>query len=183
MIPASPDGSVSVIQILDDADVASASPARNCGPFYPRQLCSWTNRTASTDELRAAILCFDNLASGHRTHGWATRAAGYRAAISCVGTFATCRLPPECPLIGVHRMCTVDGQNVAFDPPQKSRPWSHGAGRSAHGSSPAEPPPSIDQAINSPFSQKNAGSRLKCQLYSAPERAAFGSQQFRPDWR
>jgi len=28
-------------------------------------------------------LCFDDLASGYRTRGWATRAAGYRAAISC----------------------------------------------------------------------------------------------------
>jgi hypothetical protein len=33
--------------------------------------------------MRAAILCFDDLASGYRTRGWATRAAGYRAAISC----------------------------------------------------------------------------------------------------
>jgi len=29
-------------------------------------------------------LCFDDLASGYRTRGWATRAAGYRAAISCI---------------------------------------------------------------------------------------------------
>src|SRR6266481_2662942 len=42
--------------------------------------------------MRAAILCFDDLASGYRTRGWATRAAGYRAAISCPGTFETCRL-------------------------------------------------------------------------------------------
>ena len=42
--------------------------------------------------MRAAILCFEDLASGYRTRGWATRAAGYRAAISCVGTFETCRL-------------------------------------------------------------------------------------------
>jgi hypothetical protein len=34
--------------------------------------------------MRAAILCFDDLASGYRTRGWATRAAGYRAAISCI---------------------------------------------------------------------------------------------------
>jgi hypothetical protein len=39
--------------------------------------------------MRAAILCFDDLASGYRTRGWATRAAGYRAAISCHGTFRT----------------------------------------------------------------------------------------------
>ena len=39
----------------------------------------------------AAILCFDDLASGYGTRGWATRAAGYRAAISCFGTFETCR--------------------------------------------------------------------------------------------
>jgi len=39
--------------------------------------------------MRAAILCFDDLASGYRTRGWATRAAGYRAAISCVGTKQT----------------------------------------------------------------------------------------------
>ena len=38
----------------------------------------------SMDELACgelASLCFDDLASGYRTHGWATRAAGYRAAI------------------------------------------------------------------------------------------------------
>ena len=119
MIPASPDCSVSVIQILDDADVASASPARNCGPFYPRQLCSRTSRTASTDELRAAILCFDNLASGHRTHGWATRAAGYRAAISCFDTFETLRHAHgrgECLFIGVDRQWSIRGQNDAIDP-------------------------------------------------------------------
>ena len=28
------------------------------------------------------FLCFDDLASGYRTHGWATRAAGYRAAMN-----------------------------------------------------------------------------------------------------
>jgi hypothetical protein len=39
--------------------------------------------------MRAAILCFDDLASGYRTRGWATRAAGYRAAISCLGTERT----------------------------------------------------------------------------------------------
>jgi hypothetical protein len=33
-------------------------------------------------------LCFDDLASGYGTRGWATRAAGYRAAISCNGTFS-----------------------------------------------------------------------------------------------
>src|SRR6266436_1469757 len=33
----------------------------------------------------AAILCFDDLASAYGTRGWATRAAGYRAAISCQG--------------------------------------------------------------------------------------------------
>jgi hypothetical protein len=34
-------------------------------------------------------LCFDDLAAGHRTHGWATRAAGWSAATLCVGTFET----------------------------------------------------------------------------------------------
>ena len=47
-----------------------ASWARNCGPFYPRPPCSQTSRTAS-----------DDLASSCRTRDWATRAAGYRAAI------------------------------------------------------------------------------------------------------
>ena len=41
--------------------------------------------------MRAAISCFDDLASGYRTGGWATRAAGYRAAISCHGTKRTNR--------------------------------------------------------------------------------------------
>jgi len=38
-------------------------------------------------------LCFDDLASGYRTRGWATRAAGYRAAISCFGTKPTSPWP------------------------------------------------------------------------------------------
>src|SRR6266571_3487951 len=64
------DCTVSVIQILDDADAASRILGGNCGPFYPRPPCSQTSRTAS-----------DDLASSCRTRGWATRAAGYRAAI------------------------------------------------------------------------------------------------------
>jgi hypothetical protein len=36
-------------------------------------------------------LCFDDLAAGHRTHGWATRAAGWSAATLCHGTFETCQ--------------------------------------------------------------------------------------------
>jgi hypothetical protein len=40
-------------------------------------------------ENALASLCFDDLASGYRTHSWATRAAGYRAAISCIGTSET----------------------------------------------------------------------------------------------
>src|SRR5882757_4721517 len=64
------DCTVSVIQILDDADGAFHTWARNCGPFYPRPPCTQTSRTAS-----------DDLASSYRTRDWATRAAGYRAAI------------------------------------------------------------------------------------------------------
>jgi hypothetical protein len=40
-------------------------------------------------------LCFADLASGYRTRGWATRAAGYRAAISCFGPKQTRRGHPE----------------------------------------------------------------------------------------
>src|SRR6202043_3524573 len=46
---------------------------------------------------------FDDLAAGHRTHGWATRAAGWSAATLCVGTFETCRPFEQCPLSGVTR--------------------------------------------------------------------------------
>jgi hypothetical protein len=37
-----------------------------------------------------AIFGFDDLASGYGTHGWATRAAGYRVAISCTGAKRPC---------------------------------------------------------------------------------------------
>jgi hypothetical protein len=43
---------------------------------------------------------FDDLASGYRTRGWATRAAGYRAAISCVGTFRTHAAGPMMSVYG-----------------------------------------------------------------------------------
>jgi hypothetical protein len=85
------DCSVSVIQILDDADAAF----RILGAGL-RTVLSVTTMFADkphrlNGRMRAAISCFDDLASGYRTRGWATRAAGYRAAISCSGTFETCR--------------------------------------------------------------------------------------------
>jgi hypothetical protein len=85
------DCSVSVIQILDDADAAF----RILGAGL-RTVLSVTTMFADkphrlNGRMRAAILCFDDLASGYRTRGWATRAAGYRAAISCFGTKRTRR--------------------------------------------------------------------------------------------
>src|SRR5712691_10137395 len=85
------DCTVSVIQILDDADAAF----RILGAGL-RTVLSVTTMFADkphhlNGRMRAAILCFDDLASGYRTRGWATRRAGYRAAISCSGTFETCR--------------------------------------------------------------------------------------------
>ena len=85
------DCTVSVIQILDDADAAF----RILGAGL-RTVLSVTTMFADkphrlNGRMRAAILCFDDLASGYRTRGWATRAAGYRAAISCFGTFETSR--------------------------------------------------------------------------------------------
>src|SRR5260370_14744533 len=85
------DCTVSVIQILDDADAAF----RILGAGF-RTVLSVTTMFADkphrlNGRMRAAILCFDDLASGYRTRGWATRAAGYRAAISCVGTKRTWR--------------------------------------------------------------------------------------------
>ena len=83
------DCTVSVIQILDDADAAF----RILGAGL-RTVLSVTTMFADkphrlNGRMRAAILCFDDLASGYRTRGWATRAAGYRAAISCIGTKPT----------------------------------------------------------------------------------------------
>jgi hypothetical protein len=88
------DCTVSVIQILDDADAAF----RILGAGL-RTVLSVTTMFADkphrlNGRMRAAILCFDDLASGYRTRGWATRAAGYRAAISCFGTFETCQRTP-----------------------------------------------------------------------------------------
>src|SRR5258705_8069227 len=54
--------------------------------------------------MRAAILCFDDLASGYRTRGWATRAAGYRAAISC--------FDPSLPF--GDQFCCVAHQRILF---------------------------------------------------------------------
>ena len=95
------DCTVSVIQILDDADAAF----RILGAGL-RTVLSVTTMFADkphrlNGRMRAAILCFDDLASGYRTRGWATRAAGYRAAISCVGTFRT----SQC----IRRMSAVEG--------------------------------------------------------------------------
>ena len=89
------DCTVSVIQILDDADAAF----RILGAGL-RTVLSVTTMFADkphrlNGRMRAAILCFDDLASGYRTRGWATRAAGYRAAISCVGTKRTCKAQPR----------------------------------------------------------------------------------------
>src|SRR5467141_676300 len=82
---------VSVIQILDNADAAfrilCAYVDRSIRDHHVRRQAAPPQRT----NWRAAILCFDDLASGYRTRGWATRAAGYRAAISCVGAFETCQ--------------------------------------------------------------------------------------------
>ena len=94
---------VSVIQILDDADAAF----RILGAGL-RTVLSVTTMFADkphrlNGRMRAAILCFDDLASGYRTRGRATRAAGYRAAISCVGTFETCRLRRASPSSGAKR--------------------------------------------------------------------------------
>ena len=89
---------MSVIQILDDADVAfrisgaelrTVLSATTMLADKPHRL----NGRLACSEL--ASLCFDDLASGYRTHGWATRAAGYRAAISCPGPFETCRRHPK----------------------------------------------------------------------------------------
>src|SRR5713101_4925934 len=78
MISAFSDCTVSVIQILDDADAAF----RILGAGM-RTVLSVTTMFADkphrlNGRMRAAILCFDDLASGYRTRGWATRAAGYR---------------------------------------------------------------------------------------------------------
>src|SRR6267378_1293387 len=85
------DCSVFVIQIPDDADAAF----RILGAGL-RTVLSVTTMFADkphrlNGRMCAAILCFDDLASGYGTRGWATRAAGYRAAISCVGTNRTKR--------------------------------------------------------------------------------------------
>jgi hypothetical protein len=69
------DCTVSVIQILDDADVAFRSSGAEL-----RTVLSAT--TIARRQAAPPQRVFDDLASGYRTHGWATRAAGYRAAIS-----------------------------------------------------------------------------------------------------
>jgi hypothetical protein len=68
------------IQILDDADGAFRISGTELRTVLSATPCSQTGRTAST--------CFHDLAFGYRTHGWATRAAGYRAAISCMAEVA-----------------------------------------------------------------------------------------------
>jgi hypothetical protein len=70
MIATSPIARCPSFKFLTMQMEPSASWARNCGPFYPRPPCTQTSRTAS-----------DDLASSYRTRDWATRAAGYRAAI------------------------------------------------------------------------------------------------------
>ena len=93
MISASPIARLSVIQILDDGDAAF----RILGAGL-RTVLSVTTMFADkphrlNGRMRATILCFDDLASGYRTRGWATRAAGYRAAISCLDPSRTSAAP------------------------------------------------------------------------------------------
>src|SRR3982074_1367323 len=63
------DCTVSVIQILDDADGAFHILGAKLRTVLSATTCTQTSRTAS-----------DDLASSYRTRDWATRAAGYRAA-------------------------------------------------------------------------------------------------------
>jgi len=70
--------------------------------------------------MRAAILCFDDLASGYRTRGWATRAAGYRAAISCVGTNRTNRTGLTMSVDRGRPEVTFQGREDRFYPVRKS---------------------------------------------------------------
>ena len=85
---------VSVIQILDDADAAF----RILGAGL-RTVLSVTTMFADkphrlngrTSAQRFCVLTI--LPPVTATRGWATRAAGYRAAISCFGTRRTFRLP------------------------------------------------------------------------------------------
>jgi hypothetical protein len=65
-------------------------------------------------------LCFDDLASGYRTRGWATRAAGYRAAISCHGPFETSRRLVKRSAIGEDRKWPAHGQYDEIDPSRSS---------------------------------------------------------------
>lgn len=73
---------MSVIQILDDADVTFRISGAEL-----RAVLSVTTMLADkphrlNGRTSAQPFCvFDDLASGYRTHGWATRAAGYRVAI------------------------------------------------------------------------------------------------------
>src|SRR5450755_4361615 len=91
MIFASPIARVSVIQILDDADAAfrilgaGLRTVLSVTTMFADKPHRLNGRNARSDFV------FDDLASGYRTRGWATRAAGYRAAISCLGTKRTCR--------------------------------------------------------------------------------------------
>ena len=78
---------MSVIQILDDADAASRILGAELRTVLSATTMFADNPHRLNGRVRAAILCLDDLASGYRTRGWATRAAGYRAAISCFGTF------------------------------------------------------------------------------------------------
>src|SRR3979490_2627110 len=90
------DCTVSVIQILDDADAAF----RILGAGLRTVLSATTmfadkphRLNGRTSAQRFCVLTIlppvTALASGYRTPGWATRAGGYRAAISCNGTFRT----------------------------------------------------------------------------------------------
>ena len=84
MITASPIARCPSFKILHDADVAFGISGAELRTVLSATTMLADSRTASTDELACsdfAIFGFDDLASGYRTHGWATRAAGYRAAI------------------------------------------------------------------------------------------------------
>ena len=91
MISASPIARCPSFKFLTMQMQPSASWERDCGTVLSVTTMFADKPHRLNGRMRAAILCFDDLASGYRTRGWATRAAGYRAAISCFVQVFGCR--------------------------------------------------------------------------------------------
>src|SRR3954451_21758665 len=89
-----------------------------------RKIAALSLPEVDLDQRKLCAPAFARASSvGRRRARWSgSRRAGDRAHAaftSAIGTFQTCQRGPRCPLSGIDRKSSADGENDAFDPKRK----------------------------------------------------------------